>query len=493
MRKVDLKKLYGRAPDVTDIVSYENRIFDIAEFESECVEGVFAQYGIRAEVDPDTSIISRQYFAYSINLLGGSKGGVRDVMSRGDEIANVLSRVRGKTTTVRMQRSPLMVEVPNPFPAPVPYLEADINRLAPGQLLLGVYYTPFDEQPQPVVIDFSSGDAHTHALIAGASKSGKSTALRMGLLTLASRTSPQRLRILAADLKARDLPPFAKLPHVAAVASTLSEAEAMLHDLYDEMEWRKHNYRPDLPIIVMVIDEQRVLSDSKEAIAYENAILALGRDFGIHLLISTQHPTKQVLGGLEDTNIGARVVGFVGDADAAYYATGRKGTGCHLLPSNLGAFVMVDGPETRRVQTYWVSREETEQMIDVIAGKWARVPESSLPPVFNFSRTSHRRPSSPVGNHEAIEDYDDEPEADELDELATKALPAFEKHWDEDAGELGYGGLAAVIYAMFGKAANTGGANRKKAIEVVEHLKTTTTTQLLPDPSFSSRVGQRFH
>lgn len=488
MRKVDLRRLYGRAPDVSDAAAYENRIFEIAEFESECIEGVFAQYGIRAEVDPDTSIISRQYFAYSINLLGGTKGGVRDVMGRADEIANVLSRVRGKETTVRMQRSPLLVEVPNPFPAPVSYLEADINRLAPGQLLLGVYYTPFDEQPQPVVIDFSSGDAHTHALIAGASKSGKSTAVRMGLLALASRTPPTRLRILAADLKARDLPPFAKLPHVAAVASTLSEAEMMLKDLYDEMEWRKHNYTPDLPIIVCVIDEQRVLADSKEAVAYENAILALGRDFGIHLLISTQYPTKEVLGGLEDVNIQVRVVGMVSDANDAHIATGRKGTGCHLLPSNLGAFVFVDGPEVRRVQTYWVSREETEAMIDIIAGKWSgRYSESALPPVFNFSRSTHRRPEP------MAEDYY-EPQADELDELAAKALPAFEQHWDEDAEELGYGGLAAVIYAMFGKAANTGGANRKKAIEVVERLRrTTTTTHLLPDPAFSGRDGRQIH
>lgn len=492
MRKVDLRRLYGRAPDVNNVDAYEDRVFEIAEFESECIEGVFAQYGIRAEVDPDTSIISRQYFAYSINLLGGTKGGVRDVMGRRDEIANVLSRVRGKETTVRMQASPLLVEVPNPFPVPVSYAEADINRLAPGQMLLGVYYTPFDERPQPVVIDFSSGDAHTHALIAGASKSGKSTAVRMGLLSMAMRTPPEKLRILAADLKARDLPPFARLPHVAAVASTLPEAEAMLKDLYDEMEWRKHNYTPDLPILVCVIDEQRVLADSKEAIAHENAILALGRDFGIHLLISTQYPTKEVLGGLERTNVGVKVVGFVGDANDAHIATGRKGTGCHLLPSNLGAFVFVDGPDVRRVQTYWVSREETEQMIDLIAGKWTnRYAEMALPPVFNFSRTTHRRHAS---HADAPDIYDDEPEADELDELAAKALPAFERHWDEDAEELGYGGLAAVIYAMFGRTANTGGANRKKAMEVVEHLrKTTTTTHLLADHAFSGRDERHMH
>lgn len=471
----DPRVLYRRDLEISDPVAYERRIFAIAEFEAECIEAVFSQYGIRAEVDPVTSVISRQYFAYSINLLGGAKGGVRDVVGRRDEIANVLSRVRGEETTVRMQASPLMVEVPNPFPAPVSYGEADFNRLRPGQLLLGVYYTPFDEQPQPVIIDFSSGDAHTHALIAGASKSGKSTAVRMGLLSLAMRTSPRKLRILAADLKGRDLPPFAKLPHVAAVASTLSEAEAMLRDLYDEMEWRKHNYTPDLPIIVCVIDEQRVIADSKEAVAHENAILALGRDFGIHLLISTQYPTKDVLGGLEDVNIGVRVAGMVGDANDAHIATGRKGTGCHLLPSNLGAFVFVDGPTVRRIQTYWVSRDDTVEMIDYIAGMWsARFPESALPPAFNFSRTSHRR-----------RDVADEQPVDEMGELATKALPAFREHWDESAQKLGYGGLAAVIYAIFGDTANTGGAYRRKAIEVVEYLrKTTTTAESQVDPAY---------
>ena len=55
-------------------------------------------------------------------------------------------------------------------------------------------------------------------------------------------------------------------------------------------------------------------------------------------------------------------------------------------------------------------------------------------------------------------------------------IETFRDYYDETTDELKWGGLSAIIRALFGPDANTGGSYKRRAEEVVQRLKTTTTT-----------------
>lgn len=384
-----MQSLYGSKPSPSE---YKRRIEEIVAGEAQAIEYVFQRHKINACIDPEICVVTKQYFAFAIDALGGARGGVADVVSRQRELSNAITRMRGEETMVRIQEVPLMIEVPNPWPQPLTP-EGNGFDVGPDRMLAGVQYSPFVGK-KSVVFDFNKGQHHF--LVAGASGAGKSVLQNMMVLSLATGTLPKDLRMVLVDLKGQDLPKYARLPHVAEIATTVEGAERMIAQVRAELEWRKHNYDPALPRLVLVFDELAEIRNSPDAVDALNSILALGRGLKVNCLLATQYPTKDTLGGVRLDNISVRISGSVADAKIAALVTGRPGTGAELLPLNSGAFVASYGNQAKRLQAYLLEDDAAivhARKIEAVCCKEVEKGQYAVPAAFNVSdtRISHRR------------------------------------------------------------------------------------------------------
>lgn len=177
-----------------------------------------------------------------------------------------------------------------------------------------------------------------HLLIGGATKQGKSVMVNSILCSLASQMLADRLRLYLCDLKGgMELAFYEELPHVERFITRAQELPAMLADLQAELERRTkllkgkardldgYNYQVSraraLPYIVVVIDEianamlckdKIVLGESRSTVAAATEsiladLAARARAVGIHLVVSTQRPSVDVVTGLIKANFPCRI------------------------------------------------------------------------------------------------------------------------------------------------------------------------------------------
>lgn len=176
----------------------------------------------------------------------------------------------------------------------------------------------------------SSG--RSHVLVAGTTGSGKSEWLRMVLAGLVATNTPETLRLVTLDPK---LAAFTDLEHSQYIwkkgawwipGSERSPSD-LFQDLVDEMErryrltresgsdnLREHVEKTGAPLarIVCVCDEYYALvsqqREEKQAIELAIGLLgAKGRAAGIHLILATQQPSRQIINGAISSNLPCRV------------------------------------------------------------------------------------------------------------------------------------------------------------------------------------------
>ncbi len=171
---------------------------------------------------------------------------------------------------------------------------------------------------------------HSHFLVAGTNGSGKSVWLRMVVGTLCAFNTPKTLALVLIDPKRNALPALASSPFLYRLRPIVFQADdilPLLDELAQEMENRyvlferrqvkdlkKYNevQAEPLPRIVCICDEYAdlVLADSKRGKEMERRIArigAMGRAAGIHLLLATQRPSREVVKGVIRANMNARV------------------------------------------------------------------------------------------------------------------------------------------------------------------------------------------
>ncbi|MFA6295667.1 MAG: DNA translocase FtsK 4TM domain-containing protein [Candidatus Paceibacterota bacterium] len=221
----------------------------------------------------------------------------------------------------------------------------------------------FQESEKPLLISLGkdiSGRPHfsnlgkaPHMLIAGATGSGKSVSIHALITSLLYRNSPENLKFIMIDPKRVELTMYNKIPHLLTPVITdpkkailalkwaakemnrrydvLQKSSARDIDSYhksvlgpalDKYKAKKSSSRgltsedgsqenlPEtMPFIVVIIDE---LADIMQTYPreLESAIVRLAqmsRAVGIHLVISTQRPSVNVITGLIKANIPSRI------------------------------------------------------------------------------------------------------------------------------------------------------------------------------------------
>ncbi|NWK85471.1 DNA translocase FtsK [Staphylococcus sp. GSSP0090] len=242
---------------------------------------------------------------------------------------------------------------------------------------------------EPLLMDISKTP---HALIAGATGSGKSVCINSILMSLLYKNHPEELRLLLIDPKMVELAPYNDLPHlVAPVITDVKAATQSLKWAVEEMERRykvfakyhvrnitafnkKATYEDRMPKIVIVIDELADLmmmapQEVEQSIA---RIAQKARACGIHMLVATQRPSVNVITGLIKANIPTRIA-FMVSSSVDSRTILDSGGAERLLGYGDMLYLGSGMNKPIRVQGTFVSDEEIDDVVDFI--KQQRDPE----------------------------------------------------------------------------------------------------------------------
>lgn len=227
------------------------------------------------------------------------------------------------------------IEVPNQVPQEVGYKE-----------MLMAYQSGTQKFHIPILLgkavngDYVMNDLAKmpHCIIAGATGSGKSVCINTIVMSIVMNAKPDEVKLVMVDPKKVELTPYSRLPHMLAPVITEPQgACAALNWLVKEMEDRyeilkhlgvrnidafnkrevNHELEQSLELkipakmtyIVVIIDELADLmmvssNDIETPIA---RIAQMARAVGIHLILATQRPSREVITGLIKANFPTRI------------------------------------------------------------------------------------------------------------------------------------------------------------------------------------------
>ncbi|GGI40437.1 DNA translocase FtsK [Mammaliicoccus stepanovicii] len=216
------------------------------------------------------------------------------------------------------------IEVPNQSPKKIPLGQMITSKhfqQAESKLTVAM---GFKINNEPLLMDIAKTP---HALIAGATGSGKSVCINAILTSLLYKNHPDELKLLLIDPKMVELAPYNNLPHlVAPVITDVKAATASLKWAVEEMERRykrfaelhvrnitafnkKANYEQRMAKIVIVIDElaDLMMMSPQEVEQSIARIAQKARACGIHMILATQRPSVNVITGLIKANVPTRI------------------------------------------------------------------------------------------------------------------------------------------------------------------------------------------
>lgn len=232
------------------------------------------------------------------------------------------------TGTIRIEapipgRSLVGIELPNRSPEFVSLrkiMESDAMKKHSSKLAVSL---GLDVSGKSLVADLAR---MPHVLIAGQTGSGKSVAINSFLCSILLRASPSEVKFILVDPKRVELTGYNNIPHL--LTPVIVEPEKVisaLRWLMDEMDRRYKLFAQAgvrnidsynemsgfqaLPFIVLVIDELAdiMLFSPVEVEDSITRIAQMSRATGIHMVLSTQRPSVDVITGLIKANIPCRV------------------------------------------------------------------------------------------------------------------------------------------------------------------------------------------
>ncbi len=223
-----------------------------------------------------------------------------------------------------------------------------------------------------------------HLLVAGSTGSGKSIAIHSILTSLLYKNGPENLRLILIDPKRVELSVYEGIPHlVSPVITEAKKSVGVFRWAIAEMERRyetllkggardiksyNKNHKDDLlPYIVIVVDEMADLMASYGR-DVESSIVRLAqmaRATGIHLILSTQRPSVEVITGLIKANITGRIALQVASQIDSRTIIDMSGAEKLLGGGDL-LFVSGELSKPKRVQCAYISEEEVKQVTDFI-------------------------------------------------------------------------------------------------------------------------------
>jgi hypothetical protein len=233
-----------------------------------------------------------------------------------------------------------------------------------------------------------------HILIGGSTGGGKSNMVNGLILQLMYFFHPKDLKFTLIDLKdGMEFSSYRESPHLAQeIVMSPEGAHEILKNMVNEIKRRNQIMRgnakelsiwnemyPDqaMPRLIVIVDEfaQLVLNRGKdfkrEIQDLVSDITSLGRAVGVHMIISTQYPIKEIVSTLIKANAALKIAFKMQNAiqssviinvgDAAY------------LPDVKGRMAYVTEAKTNEVQTPFVTPDDIKHVIRVAKGRAAGI------------------------------------------------------------------------------------------------------------------------
>jgi S-DNA-T family DNA segregation ATPase FtsK/SpoIIIE len=380
-----LQKDKGR-PDVGDVKA-----------NSITIKRTLKKFNIDVEIDQVTP--SPSFTQYAIKPAEGVK----------------LEKIVGLQTNLEyaLAASPIRIEAPIPGKSLVGIEVPNKQRQMIG--LATLFASPdYTDSPKPLLTVlgkditgsplFADVARMPHGLIAGTTGSGKSVAIHNIIISLLFRNSPEQLRLVLVDPKLVELTLYNGIPHlltpvitdskkvILALKWAIKEMDRRLEILRDNKvqnisSYHDKVYRPakkkfeekgsseedanalpePLPYIVVVIDELADLMSvyPKELEACIVRLAQKSRAAGIHLILSTQRPSVNVITGTIKANIPTRIALQVAsqiDSRTILDQTGAE----KLLGRGDMLFLSPESNKPRRLQSAFVTEDEVKRVVSYL-------------------------------------------------------------------------------------------------------------------------------
>ena len=257
-----------------------------------------------------------------------------------------------------------------------------------------------------------------HILIAGATGQGKSVLLNNMIISLLYKKHPAELKLILIDTHILEFNPYSPIekhflcklpdterPIVSDIYKIGETLKGLCQEMYDRYEllsksntknirdynekFKKRRLNPlkghhFLPYIIVVIDEYSDLAmdSGKET---ESSLVQLTRKahiVGIHIILATQRPTKDIVTGDLKTNFPVRIAFKVSDSLESRIILDRNGA---EELSGRGDAIYCEGLNTTRIQVPYVSTEEVEGIVSFIGSQQGYSFAYELPEYIGYS------------------------------------------------------------------------------------------------------------
>jgi len=313
---------------------------------------------------------------------------ISKVVRLADNLAMALHAVSVRVIAPLPGRGVVGIEIPNKkrkFIGLRQLLESKLFQKSQLQLpiVLGE-----DTYGSPVIADLNK---MPHLLVAGATGSGKSVLIHTMIISLLFRMSPRDLSLIMIDPKMVELQVYDGIPHLLQpVISEAQKGSQVLLWVVEEMERRyklfsamrvrglagynkklvgeeNRDGHGHLPYLVVVIDElsDLMMSAGREV---EDSICRLAqkaRAAGIHLILTTQRPSVDVITGIIKANLPARIALQVASAVDSRTILDQRGAESLLGQGDM-LFLSPDNVVAQRVHGAFVADDEIMRVVEAL-------------------------------------------------------------------------------------------------------------------------------
>ncbi|HLP43663.1 MAG TPA: DNA translocase FtsK 4TM domain-containing protein, partial [Candidatus Nanoarchaeia archaeon] len=317
----------------------------------------------------------------------------------------------------------------------------------------------FTQSDKPLLVSLGkgiSGRSHysniakmPHLLVAGATGSGKSVTIHAIITSLLYRNSPEHLKFIMIDPKRVELTLYNKIPHLLTPVITdpkkailsLKWAAKEMDRRYDILQnehvrdidsYHKNVLAPKLekfqknknadenppetmPYIVIIIDELADIMQTfpRELEASIVRLAQMSRAVGIHLILSTQRPSVNVITGLIKANIPTRLALQVTsqiDSRTILDAAGAE----KLLGAGDMLFQSSDMSQPQRIQSAFITEREVKSIVEYLKKEY----ENELMPSLDITGQAEKAADGDA----MFDSMSDDADEDELYEEAKQIV-----------------------------------------------------------------------
>ena len=346
------------------------------------IEKTLESFGISARVTEVN--LGPAVTQYALEIALGTK--LSKITALSNDLALALAAPTGQ---IRIEapipgRSLVGIEIPNRSLEYVTLrhmLSSEILKRSKNKLLVAL---GLDVSGNPITANIAK---MPHVLIAGTTGSGKSVLINSWISSLLFRTTPNEVRLILVDPKRVELIGYNGIPHL--LTPVIVEPDKILSALKWALQEMDRRYKlfaevgvrnidgynelsgfQAIPYIIIFIDELADLM-AYAPVEVEDSICRLAqmaRATGIHLVVSTQRPSVDVITGLIKANIPSRIAFNVSSMVDSRVIIDMPGAEKLLGRGDL-LFIPPDQAKPTRIQGTFVSEQEVAKLVEYLKSK----------------------------------------------------------------------------------------------------------------------------